>query len=151
MDESNPDRYVFFDKTADAKFQAFGITVEESFKNALEAMMSLMYNVEEISAADFDISEREFTVAAENLEALLYNFLEEALYLLSAELFVGLAKQVIIKQVEEGFKLKAVLEGTQSINLESTGPEVKAATYNEMYVKLDSKTGRYVCQVVVDI
>ncbi len=151
MDESNPERYIFFEKTADAKFQAFGATLEEAFKHALEAMMCLTYNITEITDNTIDIETRDFIVAGENLEALLYNFLEESLFLLSAEFFVGLAKTILIKKTETGFKLKAILEGTQSLNLESIGPEIKAVTYNEMYVKLDEKTGQYVAQVVVDI
>ena len=142
-------RYEFFDKTADAKFKAYGATLEDCFANALEAMTSIMFKPEEILEYEFDKEEREIIVEGANLEALLYNFLEEAIFLLSAESFVGLSEKVLIKELDEGFKLKAILKGTQSINIENHG-EVKAVTYNEMHVKLNDE-GLYECQVVVDL
>jgi len=144
------EKYTFFDKTADAKFQAFGVTLEESFKNSEEAMISVMFNIQELIDYDITTEDREIVVEGANLEALLYNYLEEVLFLLAAESFVGLVEKIIIKEMEEGFKLKAKIHGTQSINLESHN-EVKAVTYNEMYVKFDEEKGCYVAQVVVDI
>ena len=41
-------KYEFFDKTADAKFKAYGVTLEECFSNALEAMNSIVFKIEEI-------------------------------------------------------------------------------------------------------
>ena len=144
------DRYKFFDKTADAKFQAFGSTLEESFKNAQEAMMSIMYSIEEMTDYEFDEQGRDIIVEGNNLETLLYNFLEEIIFLMSAELFVGLVDKIQITQRDNIYKLKAILHGTQSINLESHG-EIKAVTYNEMFVKFDEDAGAYTVQVVVDL
>ena len=144
------EKYQFFDKTADAKFQAFGNTQEESFRNAAEAMVSIMFNIQELEDYDIHTEDRDIIVEGANLESLLYNFLEEILFLLSAESFVGLVEKIIIKQLDETYKLKAHIHGTQSINLESHN-EVKAVTYNEMYVKYDEEKDCYVAQVVVDI
>jgi SHS2 domain-containing protein len=143
-------KYTFFDKTADAKFQAFGNTLEETFKNAQEAMVSVMYSLEEIQEYEFDEQDREVIVEGENLENLLYTFLEEVIFLMNAEFFVGLVDKIQIIHVEEKYKLKAILRGTQAINLESHG-EIKAVTYNEMFVKHDEETGKYTVQVVVDL
>jgi SHS2 domain-containing protein len=144
------DKYKFFDKTADAKFQAFGYTLDEVFKNAQEAMVCLMYSLDGITDNEFDPEEREIIVEGANLEALLYNFLEETIFLMNAEFFVGLIDKIQIIKTEETYKLKAILHGTQSINLESHG-EIKAVTYNEMYVKHDEDSGKYTVQVVVDL
>jgi SHS2 domain-containing protein len=147
-------KYKFFDKTADAKFQAYGSTLEETFKNAQEAMVSVMFSLDALSDAIADevlVSEtRDIIVEGANLEALLYNFLEETIFLMNAELFVGLVTKIQIIHKDESYKLKAIFHGTQAINLESTG-EIKAVTYNEMYVKFDDDAGRYVAQVVVDL
>ncbi|HYD02851.1 MAG TPA: archease [Alphaproteobacteria bacterium] len=145
------DKYKFFDKTADAKFQAYGSTLDESFKNAQEAVMSVMYDVDQLSSYEPDET-REIIVQGENLEMLLYYFLEETVFLLSAEFFAGLVDKIqIIHKEEEGlYKLKAILRGTLALNLEGHG-EVKAITYNEMYVKFDPDKDKYVSQVVVDI
>lgn len=142
-------KYEFFDKTADAKFKAYGYTLEESFKNALEAMTSIMFKIEDIEEYEFDKEKREVNVEGTNLETLLYNFLEEAIFLLSAESFVGLVEKIKIRELDEGYELTAILTGTQSINFESTG-EVKAVTYNEMHVKIND-SGMWECQVVVDL
>lgn len=144
------DRYKFFDKTADAKFQAYGSTLEETFKNAQEAMMSLMYDVDELAENEFDKEIRDIIVEGNNLETLLYNFLEEIIFLMSAELVIGLINKIQIIHKEDTYKLKAIIHGTQSINVESHG-EIKAVTYNEMYVKFDEDTQKYVAQVVVDL
>jgi len=42
------ERYRFLEHTADAKFQAFGKTLEEAFSNAALATASLMWDWEEI-------------------------------------------------------------------------------------------------------
>lgn len=149
MDKTNVNKYEFFDKTADAKFKAYGYTLEESFKNALEAMASIMFHIDDIKNYEFDKEKREIMVEGTNLETLLYNFLEEAIFLLSAESFIGLVEKIKIYQLDEGYELNATLIGTQSLNFESTG-EVKAVTYNEMYVKLNG-SGLWECQVVVDL
>ncbi len=146
----NNDKYKFFDKTADAKFQAFGYTLEETFKNAQEAMISVMYSLEEIASYDLDEQTREMIVEGENLENLLYRFLEEVIFLMNAEFFVGLVEKIQIIHLEDKYKLKAILRGTQAINLESNG-EIKAVTYNEMFVKHDEDKGKYTVQVVVDL
>ncbi len=150
MDKDNSDKYKFFDKTADAKFQAFGNTLEETFKNAQEAMISVMYDIDEVSNPDYDEMDREIIVEGTNLESLLYTFLEETIFLMNAEFFVGLVTKIQIIQRDGIHKLKAKLYGTQALNLESHG-EIKAVTYNEMYVKFDEKLQKYTAQVVVDL
>jgi SHS2 domain-containing protein len=144
------DKYKFFDKTADAKFQAFGNTLDEAFKNSQEAMISLMYDLNSITEYEFEQDTREIIVEGTNLETLLYNFLEEIIFLMNAEFFVGLVDRIQIIHKEDVYKLKAILHGTQAINLESHG-EIKAVTYNEMFVKHDEETGIYTTQVVVDL
>jgi SHS2 domain-containing protein len=113
-------------------------------------MVSVMYSLDEITDNEFDPEESEIIVDGVNLEALLYNFLEETIFLMNAEMFVGLVDKIQIIHKEESYKLKAILHGTQSINLESHG-EIKAVTYNEMYVKHDENSGKYTVQVVVDM
>jgi SHS2 domain-containing protein len=149
VDKTN-DKYIYYDKTADIKFQAFGPTLEVAFKNAEEALIGVMYDIQELIDYDIHTEDREVTAEADNLERLLYNFLEEIVFLLSAESFIGLVEKIIIKEIDGTFVLKAKIHGTQCINLESHG-EVKAVTYNEMHVKFDDKKQQYEVQVVLDI
>ena len=142
-------KYEFFDKTADAKFKAYGVTLEESFSNALEAMHSIVFHIDDLKNYEFEQETREINVEGQNLEALLYNFLEEAIFILSAESFIGLIKKIKIEELDDGYSLTAVIKGTLSMNFESYG-EVKAVTYNEMHVK-QNDDGAWECQVVVDL
>ena len=78
-------KYKFFDKTADAKFQAFGSSLDEAFQNAAEAMVSIMYNLDSVIEFSGDEPDREIIVDGTNLESLLYNFLEELILIKSED------------------------------------------------------------------
>jgi len=67
------ERYRFLDHTADAKFQAFGSTLEEAFSNAALATASLMWDWEKIEKK----VEHQFEVRGRDLKQLLCSFLEE--------------------------------------------------------------------------
>ena len=94
-DNDNTEKYKFFEKTADAKFQAYGNTLEEAFKNAEEAMMGVMYDIEALLDYDFDEQHREIIVEGNNLETLLYNFLEEVIFMMNAEFSVHAGRKTI--------------------------------------------------------
>jgi SHS2 domain-containing protein len=82
-------------------------------------------------------------VTGSDKESLLYNFIEELLYLVDAKAFV-LSK---IKVKIDGNSLKAELsgDGTANYNLDV----VKAPTYAEIYVRGTSKGVEI--QMVVDV
>jgi SHS2 domain-containing protein len=84
-------------------------------------------------------------VKGKNSESLLYNFLEEFLFLLDTEnFFLSKIKNIKIKDNE----LTAEASGDNVKNYE-VHLDVKAVTYNEMFVK-KNKEG-WVGQVVVDV
>ena len=132
-------KYKFLEHKADAKFQAFGKTLEEAFSNAALAMFSLMTDIKKVKGK----IEKKFNVKGYDKKALLYNFLEELLFLLDSEGFL-LYKIKKIKIVNN--KLEAVVVGDKVSNYETHG-EVKAVTYNEMEIKEKP----YMVQVVVDM
>ena len=135
-------KYEFFEHTADAKFRAYGKNLEEAFSNAALAMTSVMVEPNKIKADE----ERSIEVSGADIKALLYNFLEEILFLLDSEGFF-LSK---VKELEiDGDCLKAVLAGDSSSTPHETHGDVKAVTYNEMEIYM-GKDRCYV-QVVVDV
>jgi SHS2 domain-containing protein len=76
----------------------------------------------------------------------LYNFLEEILFLMDSEgFFLSKGK---VKIDEKKLKLKAELKGDDAKNY-SIGLDVKAVTYNQMFVKRVGK--EFVTQVVLDV
>ena len=135
--------YEFLEHTADVKFRAKGSTVGEMFSFAADAM-------NEVIRGDIKIIEQRavtFDVKGESFEELLYSFLEEFLFLLDAEDFlVSSVKEISVDK--ETFELKAVVMGDSAENYKFTN-DVKAVTYNEMYVK--EKDGEFVCEVVLDV
>jgi len=132
-------KYKFLEHKADAKFQAFGKTLEEAFGNAALAMFSLMTDIKKVKGK----TEKKIKVHGHDKKALLYNFLEELLFLLDKDSFL-LSKIKKIKIIDN--KLEAIVVGDKVGNYETHG-EVKAVTYNEMEIKEKP----YMLQVVVDM
>ena len=140
-------KYKFLKHTADIKFQAFGKTLEKSFENSALAMSNSMYEQKVKSKL-----KKKINVSGKNLESLLYNFLEELLFLLDSKgFFVSKIKVKINKNKDEKknqTELSADVFGDNAKNYK-IGLDVKAVTYNEMFVK--KINGLWVCQVVIDV
>jgi len=143
-------KYEFLSHLADAKFRAYGRTLEEVLANAALAMVSLMWEAEQIRPT----RKEAIKVEASSLEQLTVKFLTEFLYLLDVKSFL-LAKVESIK-VEEAqnddrklYRLEAEVAG------DNISPEyeiyglVKAVTYNE--IKIEKTDGLWVLEVVVDM
>jgi len=143
-------KYEFLSHLADAKFRAYGRSLEEVLANAALAMVSLMWEAEQIRPT----RKEAIKVEASSLEQLTVKFLTEFLYLLDVKSFL-LAKVESIK-VEEAqnddrkiYRLEAEVAG------DNISPEyeiyglVKAVTYNE--IKIEKTDGLWVLEVVVDM
>jgi SHS2 domain-containing protein len=139
------DKYKFFHHTADAKFQAFGQTLEETFAHAALAVASLMWDWEKI-AKNVEIP---VTVDGRDLEQLLVNFLEEILYLLDTRNFLmGSAENVSLENKDGKWHLQALFRGAMNTGEYEIYGDVKAITYNEIAV---SHSPPFKVQVVADI
>ena len=138
-------KYLFLPHTADAKFRAFGKTLEKRFENAALAMSSVMFDSSKIQPS----LKKEISVKGADLKALLYNWLEELLYLIDAKGFIlNSVKQLKIKKEKRGFSLVAAVAGDKyktAYDKVATGTDVKAVTYQQMEI-----ASSYV-QVVVDV
>ncbi|MCK5043828.1 archease [Candidatus Pacearchaeota archaeon] len=135
-------KFKFLEHTADIKFQAFGKNIEEAFENSALAMFTSMFEGKVNKKKSFKIN-----VKGKDFENLLYNFLEELLFLFDSEKFF-LANIKNIKIDKENFKLDAEVFGDDTENYE-IHLDVKAITYNEMFVK--EKKDNWVTQVVLDV
>ena len=141
----------FLEHTADVKFRAEGSTIEELYSSAVDAL-------NETIRGDIKILEQKevsFDVEGKDREELLYNFLEEFLFLLDANDFlVANIKSISIS----GNKLKCVVVGDSAENYKFTN-DVKAVTYNEMIVREEKGVpnghapvgSKFVCEVVLDV
>jgi SHS2 domain-containing protein len=138
-------KFRYLDHTSDAKFQAFGRTMEEAFGNAALATASLMWDVETIPKR----VRHPIRIQGKDLEQLLLHFLGEIIYLFDTEMFLlGSAEEIKIEKKSEGYLLEAVFLGDNNSNTYNIFGEVKAITYNEMKIE---KNNRIALQVVVDI
>lgn len=137
------EKFKFLEHTADIKFQAFGKDIEEAFENAALALKKTICEETEI----LEKEEKKIEVKGKDFESLLYNFLEEFLFLVDGENFL-LSKIKNLEIDKKNFKLNAIVSGDKANNYEFTN-KVKAVTYNEMFVR--QERGKWVVQVVLDV
>lgn len=133
-------KYKFLEHKADAKFKAFGKNLNEAFSNAALAMFSIMVNTKKVEGK----IKKEIKVKGKDKKALLYNFLEELLFLLDTENFL---LHKIEKLEIKNNELKAIILGDKINKKYEILGEVKAVTYNSMEIKEKP----YMVQVVVDL
>jgi SHS2 domain-containing protein len=139
------DKYKFFHHTADAKFQAFGQTLEETFTHAALALSSLMWDWEKV-AKNIEIP---VLIEGKDLEQLLQNFLEEILYLLDTQNFLlSSVGAISLEKERKAWKIRALFVGDALADEYEIFGDVKAVTYNEMIV---NDKAPFMVQVVVDI
>lgn len=138
--------YKFLEHTADLKIQVKEKTLEEAFSTAALAMKEAM--IGKLKVKPF--MNREIKVTGKDYERLLYEFLEQFLYLLDADDFIMC--NIISLSIEEeldSFRLDCILSGDKASDYKFTN-NVKAITYNEMIIS-ESPRGGVVIQFVVDV
>lgn len=141
------EKFEWVEHTADVGFRSFGETLEEAFENAAIALTEIYTN--------FDRVEQKYSmkveIKSEDKEALLYDWLDELIYLHDADGFVlgGLEVKKISKD-NEVYLLEAVLSG-EDYSSEKHGQKtgVKAMTYHMMDIKKEDD--KWILQAVVDI
>jgi SHS2 domain-containing protein len=135
--------YKFLEHTADVKFLAKGKTIEQVFSFCADALNETIRGKINILGQE----ERTIDVNGNDLESLLYNFLEEFLFLLDSEDFLVKGAKNLEIDVEK-FKLRCILIGDNAGNYKFTN-DVKAITYNEMFIR--KKKIEWIAQVVLDV
>lgn len=135
-------KYEFLEHTADAKFRAYGKNIEECFANAALAMTAIMTDPENVEPK----ITKSISAIGNDLKNLLYNFLEEFLFLIDSENFIlNKVKDIKINPKGRKYLLNATVVGDRINDKYKIETGIKAVTYMDMEVKED-----YV-QVVVDI
>ncbi len=139
-------KFKFLAHTADAKFQAYGKTLDEAFSNSALAMFSIIVETRFI---DKKISKK-ISLKSSDLDSLLYKFLEKLLYLLDTQFFLlADIKSLKVSKKADGFSLDSEVVGDKFHEKYELLGSVKAVTYNQMFIK--KVKGKYIAQVVVDI
>ena len=96
----------FLDHPSDVYIEVKARNLEEAFALCGKALYDVMTDVNAVKAQE----KVEVVVEGFDLHSLLYNWLEELLYLFDAKGFLGSDVKVEeITKVNEGFKLKAII------------------------------------------
>jgi len=119
-------KFEYLDHMADIKIRVNGAALNEIFENSVLAFCNYVSGGEKISSTKGKI----INVSGNDIESLLYNFMDELIYLLDAEHFLACKAKITLM----GNNLKAELYGDNASNYNNLN-QIKAATYHEMHVK----------------
>jgi SHS2 domain-containing protein len=143
MERSEKILYRYIDHPADVGFEAYGDTLEELFANAALAVYSFMTEVDEIAEEE----ERAVAIQAEDLLSLMFDWLDELLFLFESESLVMKTFGITVNESE--FRINGTCRGGKFDPAKhASGIIVKAVTYNMMEVK---KNEVWHAQVVLDV
>ena len=138
-------KFEFLEHTADAKFLAYGKTLEEAFANAAIATFEVMTETKRIRPR----IEKQIKVSAKKKETLLYEFIEQLLYFIDTEAFLlNKVKTLAITKAKDIWTLRATVVGDNAAQYD-VKTQIKAVTYNDMFIKEDKN--KVTIQVVLDI
>ncbi|MGH2731494.1 MAG: archease [Actinomycetota bacterium] len=119
--------------TADVGFRATGSSLADLFQTAAVAMFSVEYDLSGVSFEEEAVLECQ----GEDLEATLYAWLSELLWLHDAEAFVP--GEVMVDEVveeAEGWRVRGAIRGRRLSDwFVQLGPQLKAVTMHELAVR----------------
>ena len=142
-----PYRYLEGIATADVAFEAWGATPEEAFLAAADATLNTM--VEEIGTVA-PLERRAFSLAADSLDLLLFELLQELVYHKDADRLLLRVRDLRIEETGSGFRLHAETIGeTIDPGKHSLLADVKAVTLHRLSVEKTPSGWRAV--VVLDV
>ena len=140
--------FEFREHTADVQVRSWGSSLEEAFSQAAYSLMATITpNLKKITPE----VEKEITIEAEDIEALLFDFLSEFLYIFDVdELVFNQINVSKIKKSNDNYKLHATLKGERfDLNKHEIGIEVKAITYS--FLNIEKTHGNFIIDIVFDI
>ena len=143
--------YEYFDVTADIGFYAYGNSLEEAYENAGLAMFDVVTDIDKVKKEESE----EIEISSEDLVSLLYDYLDELLFLQDTEFLFFSDFKVTIEKIAgdsfEKYKLKCIATG-EEINwgIHTHRSEVKAVTFHQMDVTKEDD-GRYKLTAILDL
>lgn len=142
-----PYQYLDDIATADVAFRASGATLEDVFIGAAEATINVM--VEDLGS--IDPGERvTIRLEDEQLEMLLFQFLQELIYYKDARKLLLLPGKVTVAEKDQGFSLKADMAGeTPDRRKHKLSVDIKAVTMHRFQLRQAARG--WEATVVLDI
>ncbi len=132
--------------TADIAFEASGKTIAEAFENAGKATFNIITELGTVQQK----TEKKLTIQAEDMKALLFEWIDELLFYWDSENLVFSDFDVKIIEKEKEYELKAIVKG-EKIDSKKHSPKqnVKSPTYHLM--KIENKNKEWKLRMVIDI
>lgn len=135
--------YEIMEHPADAKFRVVAQSKEEAFSEAVKAFADIV-------GGEAGSQVHTLEVESEGLEPLLFDFLDELIFLQDTEnVVVSHAKNLELEKLENGWRITADIK-VDKITSEVHKLDVKGPTYSEMQVDYVDGEG-WVLQAVIDI
>lgn len=142
-----PFRFIEDIATADVAFEATGSTMEEAFASAAEATLQVM--VDEPWRVE-GRERMEVRLANSALDMLLYDFLNELIYLKDAQRLLLKVESLLISKAEDGYGLTGVLTGEAlDPGRHPLSADVKAVTLYRL--SMEERDGVWKATAVLDI
>lgn len=133
--------------TADVAFEAWGETREELFISSADALLRTMAAAPELVARRLELTIR---LEHEELDLLLFSFLQELIFYKDARRLLLHADEVVIEELEGGFRLEALVSGEEiDAGRHRLLVDVKAVTLHRLQVGRKGDAWRGV--VVLDV
>lgn len=137
-------KFEFLDHTADVMFKAYGNDLEELFENSGLALEEAQVSVSEVEE-DIEVS---FDIENNDLEMLLFNFLQELIYYRDVENLVFSSFKVEFS--DDNSFLKCTCKGEKlDSDKHDLGQNVKAITLHNFSV--NKEDGLWKANVLVDV
>jgi SHS2 domain-containing protein len=133
--------------TADIAFRATGKDLQEVFKAAGDATINTM--IEDLDSIE-PKETRTFSLENDELDLLLFNFLQELVYYKDSELLLLRASQIEFEEKDGKHQLSAVLQGeTLDRDRHQQRVDVKAVTLHRF--ELEKTNDGWTAMVILDI
>ncbi len=132
--------------TADIAFEAYGKSLEELFVNSAIATTSVMVDSGNLSAS----VKKSIILSKDSVEDLLFDFLNEIVFLKDAESLLFKVFDVKIADRKGRFFLDAELSG-EELNPEKHDLKIDVKAVTLHLFKVEKKSSGYVATVVLDI
>ncbi|MDO5849649.1 MAG: archease [Methanobacteriaceae archaeon] len=148
MLENDFKAFEYFDVTADIGFFAYGDSLEDAYSNAACAMFNVMTDIGTVKTTE----KRKFKVESEDYVSLLYDFLEELLFLFDVELLFFSKFEIVIDNLDDDlYELNCVAYGEEvDWEVHPRKSEVKAITFHKMDV-IKQDNGYFKLSAILDL
>jgi len=133
--------------TADIAFEATGRDLAELFRDAADATTNVMIdNIEAVQPRET----RQIDLSNDKLDMLLFDLLQELIFLKDAKRLLLRVREVLIHKKDETFFLKAAAEGEPlDVERHHQRADVKAVTLHDFSV--ERVEGGWKARVLLDI